>query len=178
MARARAASNLPQGIDEAHLKAKGWHRHASPLSILLLGVLMVLALFGVFGGQPHPRRTIDTSAATMHLQLPERLRNGEFFEMRIRVDTKRTFTDLTLAVSSTYWKDLTINTMIPAPSEEKSEGGRYLFSYGEVTAGEALTIKFDGQINPPLFAGTQGEIALLDGDTEIATVPVMLRVYP
>lgn len=168
----------PEGITEFHAHNKGWHRHASPLSIILLSLLLALALGGQFGGQPHPRRTVETSAATMHLQLPERLRNGEFFEMRIKVDTRRPFTDLTLAVSSIYWKDLTINTMIPAPSEEKSEGGRYLFSYGEVKAGETVTLKFDGQINPPLFGGTRGEIALLDGETRIATVPVKLRVYP
>ena len=171
-------ASFPEGINEFHTRNKGWHRHASPLSILLLGTLMALALCGLFGGQSHPRRTVETSAADMHLQLPQRLRNGEFFEMRFKVETKRPFTDLTLAISSAYWKDLTINTMIPAPSEEKSERGRYLFSYGPVDAGEVLNIKFDGQINPPLFAGTRGEVTLLDGDTEIARVPVKLRVYP
>ncbi len=168
----------PQGIDQAHLKAKGWHSHASPLSILLIGSLMALALFGTFGGQPHPRRTIESDAADIRLQLPEIIRNGEFFEMRIEVDTKRPFTDLTLAVSPGFWKDLTINTMIPAPTEEKSEGGRFLFGYGEVNAGETLIIKIDGQINPPLFGGTQGKIALLDGDVELASIPVKMKVFP
>ena len=169
---------LPQGVETNHLKAKPWHRHASPVGVLALGLLMVLALVGVFGGQPHPTRTIDTSAAKVTLQLPERIRNGEFFEMRMKVATKRSFADLTLAISSTYWHDLTINTMIPAPSEEKSEDGRYLFSYGEIEADKTMAFKFDGQINPPLFAGTSGEIQLRDGDAVIATIPVQIRVMP
>lgn len=169
---------LPQGIQADHIKAKGWHRHANPAAVIALGLLMVSAFAGVFGGQPHPTRTIDTPSAEVTLQLPQRIRNGEFFEMRIKIAAKRQFTDLTLAISSSYWHDLTINTMIPAPSEEKSEGGRYLFSYGEIGDGQTLTVKFDGQINPPLFAGTSGQIQLRDGDAVIATIPVKMRVMP
>jgi hypothetical protein len=160
------------------MKARGWHRHANPAAILVLGLLLAIAFAGVFGGQPHPTRIVDTSAAKITLQLPERMRNGMFFEMRGIVETKRPFDDLTIAVSSTYWRDLTINTMIPGPAEETSENGSYHFSYGPIEANETLTIKIDGQINPPLFGGTKGDILLLDGDTVIATIPVGMKVYP
>ena len=39
-------------------------------------------------------------------------------------------------------------------------------------------IKFDGQINPPMFAGTKGKLTLLDGDAIVADIPVNLRIYP
>ena len=171
-------SSCPQGIDASHIDAKGWHRHASPASVLALGLLLAAALAGAFGGQPHPTRTVTTSSARITLQLPERIRNGMFFEMRAQVETKRPFADLTLAVSSTYWRDLTINTMIPGPAEEKSENGLYRFSYGPIDANQTLTIKFDGQINPPLFGGTQGDLLLMDGDAVVATIPVKMRVLP
>jgi hypothetical protein len=64
----------------------------------------------------------------------------------------------TLEVDARYWRDLTINTMMPAPSDETSEDGDYIFSYGPLKSGQKLTAKFDGQINPPLFAGTKGHL--------------------
>lgn len=174
----KSAPSCPQGIDGSHIDAKAWHRHANPAAVLTLGLLLAASLAGVFGGQPHPTRTINTSSAQITLELPERIRNGMFFEMRAKVETKRPFTDLTLAVSSTYWRDLTINSMIPGPAEEKSENGLYLFSYGPVDADQTLTIKIDGQINPPLFGGTKGDIMLMDGDAVIATIPVKMVVRP
>lgn len=139
---------------------------------------MVLAFLGIFGGQPHPTISVADPSATIMLQVPQRIRNGEFFEMRMEIKTKRRFEDLTLTVSSSYWHDLTVNTMIPAPAEEKSENGRFLFSYGKIDAGTALTVKIDGQINPPLFLGNAGDIQLRDGDTTIVTIPVEMKVMP
>ncbi len=174
----RQSPAYPQGIDKSHLSAKGWHRHANPASLIGIGLLLAIALAGVFGGQPHPTRTIQTPSATVTLQFPEILRNGEFFEMRATIKAKRPFKDVRLGISSTYWRDLTINTMIPGPSEEGSEGGQYRFSYGPLNKGESVKVKIDGQVNPPMFAGTQGELTVLDGDAVVVNIPVKLRVYP
>ncbi|MGL5838165.1 MAG: hypothetical protein ACRCY3_06650 [Sphingorhabdus sp.] len=172
------ASPFPEGISESHVKGRDWRRYASVAAVLALGLFLGAALMGVFGGQPHPTRIVETPEARIALQLPERLRNGEFFEMRSTIRAKRDFTDATLVVSSGYFRDLTINTMIPAPTEEKSENGVYAFSYGELKTGDTLTIKIDGQINPSIFGGTEGTILLRDGDIPIATIPVRLRVLP
>jgi hypothetical protein len=174
----KPAPSSPQGIDASHIKAKGWHRHANPASIVLLGLLLAAAGVGVFGGQPHPARTVTTPSANITLELPERIRNGMLFEMRGLVETKRPFSDLTIAISSSYWRDLTINSMVPGPAEESSENGRYYFSYGPIDANETLNVKIDGQINPPLFGGTKGDILLMDGDTVVATIPVKMTVFP
>lgn len=168
----------PQGIEDTHIHSIWWHKHASPMSILLIGVLLFAAVFGVFGGQPHPVRTITTSEASVELQFPEILRNGEFFEMRATITARRPFKDLRLAIDATYWRDLTINTMVPGPTEETSEKGQYVFSYGPVKSGQAVTLKFDGQINPPMFAGTRGHLTLMDEEKTISVIPVALRVYP
>ena len=50
-------------------------------------------------------------------------------------------------------------------------------SYGH-GPGETLDIKIDGQINPSLFAGTQGRIELRDGERVLAAVPVEMTVLP
>jgi hypothetical protein len=174
----KSVSDRPQGIDEVHINAVSWHKHASPASILIIGALLVAALLGAFGGQPHPIRKITTPAAAIELQLPEILRNGEFFEMRIMITARRSFADLRLSVDSGYWRDLTINTMVPAPSQETSEKDQYIFSYGPVKSGQKLTLKFDGQINPPMFAGTNGHLKLMDGAQTVSVIPVELRVLP
>jgi hypothetical protein len=168
----------PQGIHESHLRSKNWYRFANPAAVIGIGLFLVAALAGVFGGQPHPTRIIETTAATITLEFPERLRNGEFFEMRANIEAKRDFADMGIALSSSYWQDLTINTMIPAPSEEKSESGDYVFTYGEMKAGDTLTVKIDGQVNPPMFAGTKGTLRLKDGDSLIAEIPLELKVFP
>src|SRR3546814_1697109 len=67
---------------------------------------------------------------------------------------------------------MTVNTMIPAPAEESFEDGYFRFSYGPLDAGERLHVRIDGQINPPLFAGTRGEIAVFDGDRRVGSMPL------
>jgi len=168
----------PQGIEPSHIAPIPWHRFVNPVAVLAIAIFLGLALFGVFGGQPHPTRVIETPSATITLEFPETLRNGEFFEMRASITAKRSFEDVGFGVSNSYWRDLTINTMIPAPTDEKSEQGRYRLSYGPLKAGDTLTLKFDGQINPPMFAGTEGELYVMDGEVQLAVVPLNLRIFP
>ena len=68
--------------------------------------------------------------------------------------------------------------MIPAPVEEKPRQGAFRFSYGAMKPGDRLDIKVDGQINPPLFAGTDGTIELHDGERPLAAIPVAIRILP
>ena len=173
-----AKQKLPEGIDTSHIETIGWHRFANPIAVIGIAIFLGLALSGLFGGQPHPARVIETSSATITLEFPETLRNGEFFEMRATVKAKRALTDVKLGISTSYWQDMTVNTMLPTPAEETSKDGRYIFSYGSLKAGDFLTLKFDGQINPPMFAGTEGRLTILDGNAELASVPIKLRVFP
>jgi len=171
-------TNAPQGINDDHITGHRWKRHASPGSVLLLSALLIAAALGYFGGQPHPPRTIARPAATINMEFPEVLRNGQFFEMRAKIRTKQDFTDLRVGISTAYWHDLTINSMVPAPEKETTENGEYRFSFGPVKAGEEIVIKIDGQINPSMFAGTRGQITLLDGDKILSAAPVELSVLP
>lgn len=102
----KASPNPPQGIEHSHIRPIRWHKHANPASLLVIGALLLAALLGTFGGQPHPVRRIKSPAADIMIQLPEILRNGELFEMRATVTTRRPFDDLRLAVDASYWRDL------------------------------------------------------------------------
>lgn len=158
--------------------ARIWDRHASPISILILGAILLAAGLGLTGGQPSPPRTAQFGEAQLTIKTPVTIRNGEFFETDITVVATAPLGDVTIAVSPSLWRDMTVNTMIPAPSEEKFEKGHFRFAYGPLNAGETLRVKIDGQINPPLFAGTSGEIGLFDGDRRIGSMPLQIRVLP
>ena len=54
--------------------------------------------------------------------------------------------------------------------------GDVVFNEGE--AGDTLHVKVDGQINPPLFAGTSGAIFLYDGDRRLGRMPLSIKVFP
>ena len=170
---------LPEGLEQRHtrLGSERWFV-AGVLPTLLLGAIVLAALLGVFGGAPNTTARIGSAEAEMIVNAPARLRNGEFFEMRIRVRARSNLAKPTLRVASGYWKDLTINTMIPAAEQESAEAGRYRFEFGAMVPGDELTIKIDGQINPSLFGGTQGSLVLADGDRQVLELPVKLKVLP
>ncbi|MGH6696009.1 hypothetical protein [Sphingopyxis sp.] len=166
-----------EGLD-AKPSQRPWDRHASPISILILGGLLLAAALGFTGGQPSTPRTADLGDVRLTVKTPTTIRNGEFFETDITVRAEVPLDDAVVAISPALWHDMTVNTMIPAPAEESFEDGRFHFSYGPLAAGDSLHIKVDGQINPPLFAGTRGEIAVLDGSRRIGAMPLRIKVLP
>ncbi|MFD1789824.1 hypothetical protein ACFSC3_19890 [Sphingomonas floccifaciens] len=168
----------PDGIEDRHAEPKRLHAYANLLSLLVLGALMVTAMTGWLAGDRTTPRRVEAPAATMTASIPDRLRNGEFFEMRLTITATRDIADATIAVPPALWRDMTINAMVPAASEEAYKDGAYRFHYGALKAGETLEIKIDGQINPPLTIGTAGEVALYDGDTRILALPVRIAVLP
>lgn len=139
---------------------------------------MLAALLGAFGGGKARSVVGDSVAATLEIHTPSVLRNGMFFETRIRMAAKVPVADAVIVVPASLWRDMTINTMIPAPSEEKAEKGAFRFSYGAMKPGDMLDIKIDGQVNPPLFAGNRGTIELHDGERMLVRAPVEITVLP
>ena len=170
---------FPDGLGPRNAeKRRGWRRRANLLSLLVLGALMALAMTGLLAGARTPERAADFGSARLGVTVPGILRNGEFFEMRVDVAARDAITDLRVAVPLTLWRDMTINTMMPAPSEEGFANGAFRFTYGKLDAGKTLAIKIDGQINPPLTLGTRGDVAIYDGDRRIGAVPITIRVLP
>lgn len=168
-------AEMPDGISQQNI---GESPRANPIPLLLLATLLGLGLASVFGGQPS--RVTHSMGNQTHLsvKVPHILRNGVFFETVIEVRADRQIEQLAIAVSDPLWRDMTINTMIPAASEESYKRGAHIFSFGKLEAGESFRFKIDGQINPPLFAGTRGEIAAFDGDRKLVATPVVMRVLP
>ncbi|WP_294338743.1 hypothetical protein [uncultured Sphingomonas sp.] len=172
------APPLPDGITDRHATPKRLHAYASLLSLLVLGALLATAMTGWLAGDRTTPRRVEAPAATLTASIPDRLRNGEFFEMRLVVTARTDMNDATVAVSPALWRDMTINSMVPAATDEEFKDGAFRFRYGPLKAGDTLEVKIDGQINPPLTVGTGGEVALYDGDMRVAALPVRIRVLP
>lgn len=165
----------PDGITPEHERSRG---KPSPLPILFLGAVLAAGLAGLYGGQSDPVREVRADGTTLSIRVPTTLRNGMFFETVVEVSSERPIDDLVIGVSDGLWREMTINTTIPTAQEESYSHGFQRFSFGETAAGDRLRFKIDGQVNPPLFAGTRGEVAAFDGERKLVGLPIHMRVLP
>ncbi len=171
-------ANFPDGLSETHLTTKPRTRLLNLLLSAILAGLMLAAILGVFGGQPSDAMTMRSAAADFNVVAPQKLRNGEFFEMRISAKARGTLAAPSIAVSSAYWTNVTVNTVMPEPANQSSKSGYFVLEYDALKQGDTLFVKIDGQINPTLRGGNRGVIELRDGEQTIAQIPLRLRVLP
>jgi hypothetical protein len=167
----------PDGIGERDIRPVArWRRHASPMGILVFGIVVVLALLGVLG---HERTwTATAGGADLEVHGPEVIRNGEFFEIRVRVRADDPLTELAIGVDQALWEDITVNTMIPAATDETSEDGEVRFAFAELPAGTEFLLKIDLQVNPDIVGGNEGAITVYDGEEPIVSTDVSITVLP
>ncbi|MEO8511551.1 MAG: hypothetical protein ABI534_09960 [Chloroflexota bacterium] len=170
-------STLPDGITDEHSRAAtGWRRATSVVPLVLLSALMLAALLGFAGHET--TLTVTANGATVTWHAPERIRNGELLEMRLRVISDERVGQLIVEIPIALWEDMTVNTMLPAATSEASEDGVYRFDFGPLESGTAFAMKADAQLNPDIFGPNAGTIRILDGDAELVTVPVTIEVLP
>lgn len=156
--------------------SRGWRRHASAIGLAVLALAMAFALTGLAGVEE--RLADESDVATVTWDSPARIRNGEFFEMRLSVDAHEAIDELVVGVEAALWEDFTINTFFPAATEELSEDGELLFSFGPLEAGTSFLMKVDAQINPDMLWRNEGTVTVYDGEQPIAEVPVVIEVLP
>ena len=171
--------SFPDGIKSEHAKpASGLRYHASPLAVLILGGLIGAALTGALGGAPSETVVMEHPAATFEVRTPQPLRSGLFFETSIKVIARQDIAKPVLGVDATLWRDLTINSQVPAPSDESFKAGQYRFEYAPLKKGGVLQIKIDGQTNPPLVGRLMGAFTLYDDDVRLARAQLSIPVLP
>lgn len=167
----------PEGIESRHVHAGGTRLHAWPTGLIVFALLFVLAGLGLFGS-----RTAVTAAAEgvrLSVEGPKRIRSGEMFEMLFTIETEREIRDAVLAVDPVIWKDVTINTFMPQPADERFEDGAFAFHFGALTPGSRLLVKVDGQVNPIYPPGPRdGTVALVDGAATLVSVDYSIKVFP
>jgi hypothetical protein len=170
-------SPFPDGIAEDNVRPiEGWRQQASPLSLVVFGVIVALALSGFLGRE----RTWSAEAGGMSLEVhvPEIIRNGEFLEMRVRLVSDEPIEELVIGIDESLWEDVTVNTMIPAAAEEASEDGETRFTFAELPAGTSFLFKVDMQINPDILGGNAGTLTAYDGEAELVATDLSITVLP
>jgi len=173
----RSAPAYPDGIASEHIEEiAGWRRHASPLSLVVFGAVVFAALSGLLG---HERDWEASAGGTiLRIHQPEVIRNGEFLELRIAVESDDGIGAMAIGIDQSLWEDLTVNTMIPAASDESSEDGEFRFTFGELAGGTTFLLKVDAQVNPDLFGGNDGRITIYDGDEALVATTISMDVLP
>ena len=167
----------PDGIGKPHVQPlRSWRRHASPLSLAAFGSVVLLAMLGTLGHERdwHAR----ASGVELDVHAPEVIRNGEFLEMRIGVRSEQPIGALVIGIEEPLWRDLTVNTMIPAASEEAGTDGEMRFTFAELPAGTPFLFKVDLQVNPDILLGNEGTITVYDGDSELVATSISMVVLP
>ena len=170
-------SNTPDGIADEHVEPRAaLHRHACPLSLLVLATVVVLGLSGLLGRERSWQA--DANGAQLLIHSSEIVRNGEFFEMRMHVVAVDPIDELRIEVDASLWEDMTVNTMIPAAAEEESADGAFAFTFAELPVGQAFDMKVDLQVNPDIVGSNPGAVRVLDAGELLVEIPIEITVLP
>jgi hypothetical protein len=168
----------PEGIDRHHIEeAHGGRLHSLPLGLLGLGVLLALSIFGFLGAES----TVEGEGqrAGLRVDAPERIRNGEFFEMTFTIDAREEIENLVVTVEEAVWQDITVNTFFPAAEAESFADGSFEFEFGPIEAERRFVVKIDCQVNPDHAPSTNtGSIGISDDGEPIAAAEYTLEVLP
>jgi hypothetical protein len=168
----------PDGIAPEHAEPDGfWRRHASPVSLVVLATVVGSGALGLLGS-PSVEHRAEGPAATLLVASPDTIRNGEIFEARIDVEARRPIGKLVLGVSPSLWRDTTVNSMVPAPSEETHADGLFRFAFAPLAAGQRFEVKVALQINPSLSGRNEGRVVVLDGETPLVEMRRATRILP
>ena len=167
----------PDGISAEHIEPlTGWPRHASPLSILVFGGVIVLGMTGLLGRERDWRA--EANGVVLGVHSPEIIRNGEFFEIRVDVESSEPLSELVIGIDASLWEDITVNTMIPAAADEASADGEVRLTFAELAPGTAFLLKVDMQINPDIVLGNAGTLTVYDGETQLVATDLSITVLP
>ncbi|MEQ8179065.1 MAG: hypothetical protein RIA10_12115 [Amphiplicatus sp.] len=170
--------DYPIGVQTEHLRPSPMRRPMNVAAVLILAGFLGAALTGAFGGGAQRRSETESAAARFAVEAPAIHRNGKFFETRFIVEARADIGEAVIAVDETLWRDMTLNTLTPAPEKESFADGAFRFSFGPLKTGDTLVFKTDLQINPSLAGENSGSVALYDGNRRLASLDLAMQARP
>lgn len=151
-----------------------WYRRAV---LAVIGALLVVALFNVFGQRPHGEFA-DSSAAKLELYAPEHLRGGLLYETRFTISAHRDVENALLQLSPGWIEGQQLNTMEPSPVGEASRNGDLLLTLGHIKAGTKYRLFMQFQVNPTNVGSRHADVTLYDGGTKLVHLSRTLTFFP
>lgn len=145
--------------------------------VVLIAVPVVLALTGAFG-QPTKTLRAASAAATLQVEVPDKLRGGLMWRARIVVRATSTIEHPRIVLGPGWVHGMQLNTIEPAPESEASRGPRVVLSYGELAAGDELVVDLQLQVDPTTVGRQDTSVDLDDEARPLARVAHTTRVLP
>ncbi|HLU05013.1 MAG TPA: hypothetical protein VKZ91_00525 [Woeseiaceae bacterium] len=168
----------PDGIEHRHVhEAQGSILRRRPFGLAALTLVLLPAFFGVYGSKaivvgtgPEVRLTVEG---------PSRIRNGEYLEIILNIEAQSQVEEAVVLVGASLLRDITVNTLLPTPSEQGFRDDSFEFRFGRLDASDRLNVKIDAQINTNHTpSASEGAIAVADGETMLTKVDYAIEVLP
>ncbi len=173
-------ATVPEGIvlkRHRDLEDPGYGVTGRRATMAAICLLLVLALFNVFGQRPRGTH-VSSPAAELELYAPAHLRSGLLFEARLTIRPRRDLEHAQLELSPGWSEGMQMNTIEPSPTSETSRDGSLLFGLGPIAKGHVYRLFMQFQVNPTNVGRRSADVALLDGTTTLLTVKRTLTVWP
>ncbi|MEA2142947.1 MAG: hypothetical protein QOI64_1377 [Solirubrobacteraceae bacterium] len=173
-------SDLSIGLRrDRHVELRGrqsepWWRRGV---LVVMAAVVIAALAGAFG-QQHETARAETSAASVTVRAPGRIRGGLFFQGRIDIVARRAIDKPRLVLGPAWTEQMQLNTLEPAPAAESSSAGRLELEYDPLHTGDHLTLWLQFEANPTGFGRRDRSVTLLDAAEPLARVPGDLTALP
>lgn len=152
-----------------------WGRRAGVAVLLVIVVLGALGVFGV-----HSRTaTGEGSGYTLTVTYPQVARAGLDVPWRVKVHRDGGVpSDVTLAISSAYFRLFETQGFYPNPEAETNDGHSVYLQFGKPPPGQDFVFEYDAYIQPAAQLGKAATIRLIIDGAETARTTIRTWLAP
>ncbi len=145
--------------------------------VALLTAIVLAGAAGLFGVRS-TEATASAAGWTLSVTYASIARAGLDVPWKVTVQREGGFPGpITLAVTADYFDIYEEQGLDPAPAAETADGERLLWTF-DPPPGDQLAVDFDAYIQPSSQLGASGEVAVLDGDRPVVSVPFRTWLVP
>jgi hypothetical protein len=159
------------------MQGRGWHPWLRRTLMALFALIPILALANLFGQRP-TTSIASTSAASMKVYAPTRIRGGLLYEARIHIKARRDIKKAFLELGTGWLEGTTLNTLEPSPISEASANGNLLLELGHIADGDSYIQFIQFQVNPTNVGRRSRSVTLFDGKQRLTAVHQKVTIFP
>jgi hypothetical protein len=145
--------------------------------VALVSLFLLAGLLNVFGQRPGSSEAAST-AASIKLYAPTRVRSGLYYQARFTIDARSDVKNAMLVLAPGWAEGMTINTIEPSPIGEASRDGKLVLTLGHIPAGASYLLFMQLQVNPTNIGHRSQDVALYDGDMLLTTIDRNITIFP
>lgn len=147
------------------------------LVVVAIAIVVGLGLANTFGQRPVEAKA-ESNGASLAVSAPIALRSGLIFQGRFRIAAGRALTRPTLVLERGWLESLTINTIEPAPVDERGDAGAVALEFPPLGPGRTLTVYVQFQVNPTTVAARSQDVELRDGARLLTRIDRSVTIFP